>query len=268
MQASMGIGLRVAALVLAAIVGIAVVERAVLTPAAHAADEPAATDGNHPSTETKSGFLWFVESSGLIGLFILLLSIYFVATVVQLFIQFRPDVAAPPTIVRQAESSLESRDIQGMYNLVAADDSFFSRILATGIAEMPHGLNEARDAMERQADAITVEMEKKISILAVLGTLGPMIGLLGTLKGMISSFSVIALEGVALKPSAVAKGISEALILTLEGVFLSVPAIFFFSLFRNRVATISVNTFLMADDFLRRISRLVKAKAGATAPRP
>ena len=72
------------------------------------------------------------------------------------------------------------------------DDSFFSRLLTTGITELPNGLAEAREAMERVGEAITAEMEKKISMLAVLGTLGPMIGLLGTLKGMIASFSVIA----------------------------------------------------------------------------
>ncbi len=78
-------------------------------------------------------------------------------------------------------------------------------------------------------------MEKKISMLAVLGTLGPMIGLLGTLKGMIASFSVIAMSDTQLKASQVAGGISEALLLTFEGVALSVPAIYFFALFRNRV---------------------------------
>ena len=117
-------------------------------------------------------------------------------------------------------------------------------MLAAGIAELPSGLAEARDAMERVGEAMTVEMEKKISMLAVLGTLGPMIGLLGTLKGMIASFSVIALSDVQLKASEVAGGISEALLLTFEGVALSVPAIYFFAVFRNRVSTISVATML------------------------
>jgi biopolymer transport protein ExbB len=72
-------------------------------------------------------------------------------------------------------------------------------------------------------------MERKISMIAVLGTLGSMFGLLGTLKGMISSFSVIAMSDTQLRPSEVAGGISEALLLTFEGVMLSVPAIFLFA---------------------------------------
>ncbi len=111
-------------------------------------------------------------------------------------------------------------------------------MLATGIAELPNGLAEARESMERIGEALTVDMEKKISMLAVLGTLGPMIGLLGTLKGMIASFSVIARSDQVLKASEVAGGISEALLLTFEGVALSVPAIYFFAIFRNRVSTL------------------------------
>jgi biopolymer transport protein ExbB len=91
-----------------------------------------------------------------------------------------------------------------------------------------------------------------------------MIGLLGTLKGMIASFSVIAMsKGTAIKSDEVAGGISEALLLTFEGVLLSVPAIYFFALFRNRIATISSNTTLLADQMLRRIYHAAQAKPGA-----
>ena len=140
-------------------------------------------------------------------------------------------------------------------------DSLLSRVVAKGIEHLPNGLAEARDAMERIGEAETVRMEKKISMLAVLGTLGPMIGLLGTLKGMIASFSVIARSGVQLKASEVAGGISEALLLTFEGVSLSVPAIYFFALFRNRVATISSDAMLEADDLLHLFFRTGRSRA-------
>jgi biopolymer transport protein ExbB len=109
-------------------------------------------------------------------------------------------------------------------------------------------------------------MERKISMLAVLGSLGPMIGLLGTLKGMIASFSVIALSDTQLKASQVAGGISEALVLTFEGVGLSVPAIYFFALFRNRVSSISTSTMLVADEYVRRLNALVRGKSAAATP--
>ena len=200
-------------------------------------------DGGTGRRNSRSGgsyFWWFIKTSGLIGLVILCLSVYFVATVSRMFMELRMDTAMPPEVLGQCEAMLEQRDFKGIFNVVKEDDSYFSRVLVTGITELPNGLSEARESMERVADMLTAEMEKKISMLAVLGTLGPMIGLLGTLKGMISSFSVIAMSDVQLKASEVAKGISEALLLTFEGVALSVPSIFFFALFRNRVSIISV----------------------------
>ena len=162
--------------------------------------------------------MWVIYSSGLIGALILGLSIYFVATVIRLFIELRLDVAMPQEEVARCEQFLEARNYQGLYDFASKCHSFYSRLVAVGIAELPSGLTEAREVMDRNADAETVDMERKISMLAVLGTLGPMIGLVGTLKGMIASFAVIALSDMQLKASEVAGGISEALLLTFEGV--------------------------------------------------
>jgi biopolymer transport protein ExbB len=93
-----------------------------------------------------------------------------------------------------------------------------------------------------------------------------MIGLIGTLKGMIASFSVIAMSGVTLKASEVASGISEALLLTFEGVSLSVPAIYFYAFFRNRVAAISAEAMLEADNLLQTFFRSTRAKGASSAP--
>jgi biopolymer transport protein ExbB len=232
-----------------------------------AAAAPAAAGGEEKKeVEIENFLIWVIRCSGVIGLVILLLSIYFVSTVGRLFWEFRVETAAPHELVQQCEGLLEQRDFKGIYNLVREDDSFFSRVLTTGITELPNGLGEAREAMERVGEAITAEMEKKISMLAVLGTLGPMIGLLGTLKGMIASFSVIARSDAQLKASQVAGGISEALLLTFEGVALSVPAIYFFALFRNRVVYIATSVMLTADQFLRHFSHAGRAKASGAAP--
>ena len=232
--------------------------------AASAAAPAAPAEGGH--TPPKSRFLWVVYSSGVIGLFILCLSIYFVATVIRLFIELRPEVAMPAEEVAQCDQLLQTRDYQGLYDYTSKNNSLYSRLVSVGIAELPSGLAEAREVMDRHADAETVDMEKKISMLAVLGTLGPMIGLVGTLKGMIASFAVIALSDTQLKASEVAGGISEALLLTFEGVALSVPAIYFFAVFKNRVAKISVETLLAADELVRRLVQQAKTKGAAPAP--
>ncbi len=162
-----------------------------MTPSVAVAQEKAAAEEGVKRPE-RSRFIWVVESSGFIGFVIVCLSGYFVATVIKLFMKMKTEVAAPPAVIARCEELLAARDFKGIYEMVQEDDSFFSRVVTTGITELPNGLAEAREAMERVGEAITAEMEKKISMLAVLGTLGPMIGLLGTLKGMIASFGVIA----------------------------------------------------------------------------
>ena len=218
------------------------------------------------TNQSQSYVQWFIHSSGLIGLFILGLAIYFVVTTVRLFSEMRLDVAAPPEQMSHCQELIQKRDLKSVFSYVRSNDSYLCRMLKIGLIELPNGLAEARDTMERHGEAETVEMEKRISMLAVLGTLGPMIGLIGTLKGMIASFSVIAMSDMVLKASEVAGGISEALLLTFEGVALSVPAIYFYAVFRNRVSSISVSTMLQADSLLRQFAHAARLRSAPAAP--
>ena len=131
-----------------------------------------------------SWFAWIVESSGFIGLVILLLSIYFVSTVAQIVFRVAdlrwPCRRRSSAAAKNCSSSAISRAV---FDIVRATIRFSAGLLTTGISELPNGLAEARESMERVGDSMTVEMEKKISMLAVLGTLGPMIGLVGHAHG-------------------------------------------------------------------------------------
>ena len=226
--------------------------------AAAAAQEAGDGDAGESPVKQKNMLVWLIEVSGLIGLFILCLSFYFVAVVVQELLALRVDVVAPPEIVAECEKLVEERDLKQLFEVVQKDNSFYSRCLVAGFSELKNGLDDAREKLDRTADVMTAEMERRVSFLAVLGTLGPMIGLLGTLKGMIASFSVIAISGINLDAAKVAEGISEALVLTFEGVMLSVPAIYFYALFRNRISKLTLETTMLADDLLRSVVRVLK----------
>ena len=215
------------------------------------ADEAAAAAPK--AAPTQNLLMWIITTSGWIGGGLLLISIYFIATIIQLFMELRAPVVAPPKLMEDCEALLAKRDFNAIYKLAKESPSELGQLIATGMVGLSSGLLDAREAIDRQGELITVEMEKRISMLAVVGTLGPLIGLLGTLKGMITSFSVIARSDAQMKASEVAGGISEALILTFEGVGLSVPAIYFFALFKNRVSTLSVQTINAADEFIRRL---------------
>ena len=231
---------------------------------------PAAPAGAAPAAEPahQESFVWWViKTSGPIGAFLFILSTYFIATVSKLFVDIKPEKAMPPHVVEESKALVDKRDFKGVYNLVKSDESQYSKLVRAGLHEMGSGVSEARGAMERTAEVIATENDKRISMLAVLGSLGPMIGLLGTLQGMIKSFSVIARSDTQLKASQVAEGISEALLLTFEGVALSVPAIYFFALFRNRISTIGANTLLAADELISKLANAVRQKpAGGAAP--
>ena len=220
-------------------------------------DLEGAAEGHHTS------YLgWIIESSGWIGAVLLVISIYLVAKVFQQMMEIRIQNIAPPKLIEECEELLKARDYAGIYRLVKADESTLGQLLTAGLTELQYGLPEAREAMEIANEVKMANMDKNIAMLAVIGTLGPMIGLLGTLKGMIASFSVIALSDTQLKSSEVAGGISEALILTFEGVALSVPAIYFYALLKNRINTFNAEAVLMADLFLRRLNAMYRGGNG------
>ena len=231
-------------------------EAAAPAAGADTTEEPKA-EGHKP----KSTLWWIIETSGLIGAFLLLVSIYFVGLVVQLFMELRASVVAPPEVMEKCEALLVKRDFNGIYKVAKDSACELGQLIATGMTALSFGFDHAREAIDRQSEELTVEWEKRISMLAVIGTLGPLVGLLGTLKGMIASFSVIALSDTQLKASEVAGGISEALLLTFEGVGLSVPAIYFFAVFKNRVSSLSVQTMNAADDFIFRVHTMAHKKA-------
>lgn len=203
--------------------------------------------------------------SGAMGAVILAISLYFVAIVVRAFLDIRVSNAIPRESVDFVDKMIEERNIKELFDFVQKDESSYSNVLVAGIGQLKYGLDEAREKIERSAEATTAAMERSVSDLAVIGSLGPLIGLLGTLKGMIASFSVIAISGVALDPGKVAEGISEALVLTFEGVMLSVPAIYCYSLFRNRISKIHIDCIAVADDQIRLIAKLVRSSKASEA---
>ena len=205
-----------------------------------------------------------VRASGPIGFFLLLLSIFFTAQVIRLFMEFRVSEAVPVPLVERLEAAIRDKKFQDAYDACKDNDSYLARLVRTGIANLPNGRAEAKEAMIEASDEIVTTMDMKISYLAIIGTLGPMIGLVGTIWGMIMSFKEIALAaGAQPQPHKVAEGISTALFITLEGVSLSVPAIFFFAFFRNRIAQMTMEATRVADRTIN--SLIAAAKAAKTS---
>jgi biopolymer transport protein ExbB len=224
--------------------------------AAPAAAEPA-------PVEEQSFLMWMIQASGLFGFFIMLVSFVMVALIMMILLQLRRGNYLPPDLVEQFEQKLNSKDYQGAYELARANDSFLGRVLAAGMGRLSRGFDEAQAGMQEVGDDETMAMEHKIGYLALIGSVAPMLGLLGTIQGMVMSFRVIALSPTTPKPNELADGISTALFTTLEGLVVAIPAIVFYAVFKNRLQRFVMECSFVADGLMGRFQT-----AGKTASRP
>ncbi|HEX8202707.1 MAG TPA: MotA/TolQ/ExbB proton channel family protein [Isosphaeraceae bacterium] len=217
---------------------------------------PAAEGAAAPSEPmpAESFLRWMARASGPIGLVILGMSFYLVAVVVWMGYHYRRAIALPELLVREVNDLLGQKRFSDAYQRLAADPSFLARTLAAGVRKLPAGLPAAQRAMEMTNDDITMEMEHRTTYLATVGTLGPMIGLVGTVYGMILSFRVMATAGATPQASQLAAGISTALFATLEGIALAVPAIALYAYFRNRIARLSLEVEIAAESYLEQFA--------------
>jgi biopolymer transport protein ExbB len=209
--------------------------------------------------ETKSFFWWMYEASGPIGLVILVMSFYLIALVAWMAMEYRRTVALPDRLLRDLNDLLTLKQYTEAYQRVSESNSFLGRVIAAGVRKLPSGLGPAQRAMELANDDATMAMEHRTTYLATVGTLGPMIGLVGTVYGMILSFRVIATAGGSPQASQLAAGISTALFATLEGIALSIPAIFFHAVFRNRIARLSLEVALTSESLLEQFAPGIRA---------
>jgi biopolymer transport protein ExbB len=185
---------------------------------------------------------------------IAVMSFYLIALVVWMALHYRTPAAIPRELMHDIQNLLDQNKFNEAYHRLAEDSSFLARVLASGVRKLPLGVAQAQRAMELANEDVTMEMEHRTTYLATVGTLGPMIGLVGTVYGMIMAFQVIALEGSSPQASQLAAGISTALYATLEGIAISIPAIFFYAMYRNRIARLSLEVGMTAEPMLERFA--------------
>jgi biopolymer transport protein ExbB len=243
---------RLAALALCLVVAFG--SLAVLTPHVRA-QEPAAAepDAGQPEAPPPSQNLFkhIVKSAGWIfGPLLLIISIGLVALIVLLAMDLRMPVAIPPAFVEEFTDTVNKRRFREAFELARNEQSFLGRVLTVGMGRLQYGIEDAREAAFNAVESLRASKEQLITYLATIGTLGPMLGLVGTVFGMILSFMELGRPGSTPRPDKLADGISHALVVTLLGIALSVPAIFCHAFFRNRLIRISMDVSNIADDLL------------------
>ena len=207
---------------------------AALAPATAMAQDEAAADEAEPEPEGESMLVFYYNALGIRYVIVFLaLSFGLVALLVMCFLQIRKAVLMPPALSQAFEAHLEAKEYQPAYELAKSDDSYLGHVLAAGMGKLQSGYPAAVEAMQEEEGEQAMKLEHKISYVSLVGALAPMFGLLGTVDGMVASFMIIAKSETAPKPSQLAIGISQALITTLIGLWLAIPAIACFALFKN-----------------------------------
>jgi biopolymer transport protein ExbB len=187
-----------------------------------------------------------------------IMSFAFVALLILNFLALRRQAVIPDALIQNFEAALNEKNYQGAYDLAKADESFLGALLAAGMSKLQQGYDASEAAMNETGEDEAMKLEHRLSYVALIGSLAPMLGLLGTVDGMVASFMVIAKSPTTPSPAELAKGISTALITTLVGLVMAIPAIGFFAYFKNKLARYIFDVGAVAEGLMSRFKTVKK----------
>jgi len=214
-----------------------------LTPAPAPAPAAAAQDAAPADGMTLRQLL---RAGGTIGLVILGLSMAMVALIVEHLLTIRRKSLMPEGLADSVAAMVATGRFAEADRLCREQPSFLGAVLSEGLAEAPLGYAAVEKSMEDASAEQAARLFRKIEYLSVIGTIAPMLGLLGTVWGMIVAFQGFASK---LNPpvSELAPGIYQALVTTLMGLGVAVPALSAFAIFRNRIDELVAEASLRAE---------------------
>jgi len=136
-------------------------------------------------------------------------------------------------------------DIKSAWDLAGAEDTFLTTVVRRGLSELPNSQEAAEYAIIETAEEQATRLFSRIEYLNIIGNVAPMIGLVGTVYGIILAFNTLAdvvRQGGVTRPDQLAEGISIALVNTFWGLLIAVPALAMYGLFRNRSDAVAAQT--------------------------
>lgn len=193
-----------------------------------------------------------IIAGGWLMLPIILSSIVVIAIAFERYWTLRPAKVVPPTLLGQVWHWLKQNQLtkENIHQLRLS--SPLGTILAAGISNSAHGREVMKDSVEEAAAQVIHELEKNLAPLGTIAAIAPLLGLLGTVIGMIKVFTAIMIEGTG-NAGVLAGGISEALITTAAGLTVAIPALVFHRFFERRVDSLVVE---MEDQAVKLVDAL------------
>lgn len=165
---------------------------------------------------------------------ILLSSIAAMAIVAERLWTLRLSRVAPPQLLGQVWKQIKDKKMNSQVLKDLRASSPLGEILAAGLANSKHGREIMKECIEEAASRVIHELERYLNALGTIAAMAPLLGLLGTVFGMIQIFSAFMGDGMANAPM-LAGGISKALITTAAGLIVAIPAVFFHRYLLRRV---------------------------------
>jgi biopolymer transport protein ExbB len=176
----------------------------------------------------------------LIWLAILGTSIVMVTFIIQLFLTLRDEQLAPKALLESLQATIRAGNYQEAWEICRANKAYVARVLKGALERIGRGKDAVETALIEHGLREAQVLRTKNSYLSVVGVVAPMIGLLGTVIGMMGAFAVLGASGVS-DPRALSLRIGEVLMATASGLFIAIPAFIFYYYFRNRSTIVLVN---------------------------
>ena len=183
--------------------------------------------------------LEIVQSGGWLMVPILLCSVIAAAISVERLWTLQRSRITPKSLLAQVWGSVKNDELDAPRMRELRDSSPLGQVLAAGISNARRGRDVMKEAMVEVAGQVSHDMERYLTSLGIIASISPLLGLLGTVVGMIKVFSALMLEGAG-NANVLAGGISQALITTAAGLSVAIPALMFHRFFLRRVAELVV----------------------------
>ena len=176
----------------------------------------------------------------MIWLAIVATSVVMVTFIIQLLLQVRPQNLAPRALVNALDESLRAGNFQEAWETCQANaKTYIAAVLGGALERIGRGKDATDTAIIELGIRESQVFKTRNSYLSVIGVIAPMIGLLGTVIGMMGAFAVLGQTGVS-DPRKLALSIGEVLLATASGLFIAIPAFIFYYFFRNRISDATV----------------------------
>jgi biopolymer transport protein ExbB len=200
-----------------------------------------------------------LHDGGAIGHFILLVSVVALGLTIDNAVNIRRLKLCPPELVEEVEALFEAGDYQEAVDLCEAEPNMFTNIVAAGLSKVNHDFAVMEKALEESSGEETTKLLTRVGWLSFICSTATLLGLLGTIQGMIVAFKTIAATKGQADPSQLSAGISAALITTLYGLGVAIPFSFAFAVFRNKVLKLSMEIGTVIEELFERF----RSKAAA-----